>query len=295
MLTPDSAGFQLDSDNDMTMDDKTQLPVEFVELEVKKPSRKEELESLYRILLQHPSIRFWFLSCVDDPTAGGKDRASSIVISEFMEALLGYIKSVGIGENLKEDLNFYVDRVLKFMNQGTDYTLNYTSLVMKLLLHLLDYLDIHKTHNVLSTVLDTDKENLTVNDSVVGIVMKLVANLTAQDRLTLRLNGKCIQNLVSLTSKTENSDLMEGVVGLLKKFPNLSVLCSEQNLIELLKNLADTRLAEILVSNSVDLRRCIGTWFKKCGKWDEWRKQLMPLVLVFLHFQEDTTGECKEF
>ena len=292
ILTPELADIQTAA-VDGKMDDTTLLPVEFSELEIKKASQREELESLYRILFEHPAIKSWFLSDVDEKSTEMRNdtiKAASAVISVFVERLLVYVKSVGIGGNLKEELNFYIDKVLKCINQEMTGSSKNTRLVMKLLLSLLNFLDFEKSHGVLNTILDIDKGSLQVDDSVIGIAKQLVLNLIAQDSLSLKLSENCVQNLVSLTSRIEDSELLDHVVCLLKKFSYLSILCSKQNVIELLENSVDTRLVEIMISNSVELWKCVEAWFIDTETLNEHKKQLMPLVLTFLHFETDSAG-----
>ena len=271
----------------------TVLPSEFSELEIKKISRQEELESVYRVIFEHPSVKVWFLAGVDGPSSkpgsGSFTEAKSLVISEFVKNCLIHVKSVGIGINLREELNYYVNKILKYISNETKHSSENTSLVMELLGYLLDFLDAEKSISTLNTVLDLDKENLQRNENVIGITKQIVQNLSSQGVISLGEN--CVQNLVSLTCKSEDTDLLDSIVDLLQKFPNLSVLCSEKNVAELLKTPSDTRLLEIMITNSVELRRCVETWFMKKTKFTKLnKKRIGRLIVTFLTLQSIASG-----
>ena len=273
----------------------TVLPSEFSELEIKKISRQEELESVYRVIFEHPSVKTWFLAGVDGPSSkpgsSSFTEAKSLVISEFVKNCLIHVKSVGIGINLREELNYYVNKILKYISNETKHSSENTSLVMELLDYLLDFLDAEKSISTLNTVLDLDKENLQRNENVIGITKQIVQNLSSQGVISLKLGENCVQNLVSLTCKSEDTDLLDSIVNLLQKFPNLSVLCSEKNVAELLKTPSDTRLLEIMITNSVELRRCVETWFMKKTKLTKLnKKRIGRLSVTFLNLQSIASG-----
>lgn len=287
ILSPDANKIESEADEQ----DDTTLPAEFSELEIKKPTGTQKLVEIYRMILESPIVKAWFLSEVDDSSPKkGNCATLSADVTEFVMSLFKFIKALEIGVNLKEELSFYVDIVLKHVTHQRKSFSASDTLAVELLHHMLEFLDTENSINVLGTLLDVEGKSH-VSDSIIDITCQILNSLCSQNVLMVRLSDNCVQRLVKLASSSAEPVLMDAVLNLLRKFPNLTVLCSEKNVTELVEKQMDTKLLEIIISNSVELRNHLETLFVKKPKLlTESGKQILPLVLTLLCYQIEPTG-----
>ena len=270
-------------------------PTEFSELEVKKSTGKQKLEAIYRIILENPTIKSWFLASFID--SAGKQRKvvlSADEVTNFVKNLLVFINDLDLGKCLEEELRFYVDKILKRVTGHEDISSESDGDSIELLTHVLKFLDTTTSISVLESVLEKPRESSGSDGSLILVTKHIVDSLCNKTRLSIYLTDNCVNDLVKLTCSSEDTSLMQSVICLFKKFPNLSVLCSGENLTQLLQKHTETPLVEILMSNNINLRTHIESWFMRKPKWmKENRKKILPLVKRLLRFHTMKSGTVK--
>ena len=270
----------------------TTLPTEFSELEIKKSTGKEKLESIYRIILENPTIKSWFLDGIKDSTGKQRNTALTADVTNFVKTLLIFINDLDLGKSLEEELGFFIDKILECVTHQEDVMAGSNSVSVSLLTHVLNFLDTTKSISVLNSVLENNRGSLNNDGSLTDISKHIINSLCNQTRLSVKLSDSSVNNVVKLTCSSEDTVLLESVVHLFEKFPNLSVCCTEENLIELLQKYKKTVLLEIIISNNIKLRRYVEAWFTRKSRWvKENRKMILPLVERLLCFHTEQSGK----
>ena len=280
-----------------TDSDITPLPTEFSELEVKKPTGKQKLKDIYRIILENPTIQSWFLAPAKGSAGKRRKSALSAEITNFVKKILLFINDLDLGICLEEDLRFYVDRILNCVTRHDDSLAENDDVPVELLSYVLKFLVTTKSINVLESILEKaplgkSRENSSQDGSLVLVTKHIVDSLFSQSVLSIRLTDHCVNNLLKLTFCSDDTDFLLSVIALFKKFPSLAVLCTEGTVIELLQNLTETLLVEILICNNFKLRTHIEAWLVKKTKWVKENKsiKLLSLVEKLLCFHSKKSG-----
>ena len=275
----------------LTDADITPLPTEFSQLEVKKSTGIQKSEANYRIILENPTIKSWFLASVKGSDGKQRKVALSAEVTNFIKNLLVFINDLDLGKSLAEELEFYVDKILKRVMGHEDSSSESDSDSVELLTHVLKFLDTTKSIKVLESVLEKSRESSGRDGSLILVTKHIIDSLSDQTRLSVKLSASCVNDLVKLTCSSNDTTLMQSVISLFKKFPNLSVLCTEENLTQLLQKHTETPLVEILMSNNIKLRTHIEARFMRKPKWvKENRRKILPLVKRLLCFHTTKSG-----
>ncbi|KAL4233774.1 nucleolar pre-ribosomal-associated protein 1 [Mactra antiquata] len=238
------------------------------------PEKVDPLTSCLRLVLNNPVIKHYFLLEKSDDQS---EKVSGI-LTELVKDILRMV--LQLDGDLNELIEFYYLRVVENLRKvisGADVT--NVKVIYKISLFLVPNLADEQCREMFDLTLNTENENSTeFSKHLVPLVLLMLECLIKSKFRSVKLTGLGMDRLVSCVVNEENSNGI--MTSFFKKFPELSVQCSE-NVVETLLAADMCSLVEHLMENSSIVACKVGTMIRS-GDLDLTSESHLRLVHCYL-------------
>ncbi|KAK3579962.1 hypothetical protein CHS0354_000838 [Potamilus streckersoni] len=275
---------------------------EFSLLALLVESQGSILESHLQVILDHPSIKKWFLSHMSDENMKNKPGLAEITTSYISEYLC--LACTLSAEELKPVLQFYRNKVFSCFKSFKDdmgTILGETVTVLfGCLLHLSKNIEVDQTIHVLKECLSLPLRYFSSSENQVGLKLlcQLLSDLvnSAVQRV-IRITPEKVDKLIRIALNSKEETLLKSITDLLLHQAHLAFGCSSKILQELLKqpSKAVIRIADILISQSCLLMRTFEE-FISSTKALQFVESYLPLFSTYCRIaasQVRSEGSCR--